>query len=115
MDETDLEFEKEIVWEEDVRKLPYVRQTLVVTHTRGRPPHRLGQRRVGYAVLRADAPSVRRRRFERRVFWLASHDAPNDGPYKNGGAPCEAVDPTTVAPGKLGVMTYERARNGRAS
>ncbi|MFD7403422.1 DUF6009 family protein [Streptomyces sp. NPDC059866] len=67
-------------------------------------------RRVGYAVLRADAQSgAVPGKYVRRVFWVKEHDRSEqpDGLYKTS-APSGAVDPRTVAPGVWGELT-ERA------
>jgi hypothetical protein len=59
-------------------------------------------RRVGYAVLRPDAPHDPQLpgNFTRRVFFLKDHDRDSDpdGVYSYG-APAEAVDPRTITPG----------------
>ncbi|MGP9021136.1 DUF6009 family protein [Streptomyces sp. BR1] len=107
-----LEYEDEIVWTEDIQRFDYVRQSLEPSvSTRRRPVAWRGAgRRVGYSVLRADAPSSDvPGRFVRRVFWIKEHDRseqPN-GTYKTT-APSEAVDPRTVAPRVWGELT-ERA------
>ncbi|MFD3537221.1 DUF6009 family protein [Streptomyces sp. NPDC058664] len=57
--------------------------------------------RVGYSVLKPDAPSGDTTgRFVRRVFWVKDYDRSEqpDGTYKTS-EPSEAVDPRTVAPG----------------
>ncbi|MFH9010702.1 DUF6009 family protein [Streptomyces sp. NPDC017943] len=107
-----LEHEEEIVWTEDIEKFDYVRQSVAQSvKTRQRPvPWRGNGRRVGYAVLRVNAPSgAVPGHFVRRVFWVKQHDRseqPN-GMYRSS-APAEAVDPRTVAPGVWGEVT-ERA------
>ncbi|MGW1595410.1 DUF6009 family protein [Streptomyces sp. NPDC002343] len=107
-----LEHEDGIVWTEDVEAFDYVRQSVEpsVSTRRNPVPWRGSGRRVGYAVLRPDAPSgVVPGKFVRRVFWVKEHDRseqPN-GTYKRT-APSEAVDPRTVAPGVWGELT-ERA------
>lgn len=107
-----LAHEEGIVWTEDVERYDYVRQSVERSvSTRRRPVawHGTG-RRVGYAVLRADAPSGDvPGKFIRRVFWLKEHDRSEqpDGSYSTT-APSEAVDPRTVAPGVWGELT-ERA------
>ncbi|MER0446610.1 DUF6009 family protein [Streptomyces sp. Edi4] len=113
----DIKHEDEIVWTEDVSSFDYVRETLVDgVGTRRRPVSWRGQvgRRVGYAVLKAEAPSDRDApgMFARRVFWVKEHDRSEQpsGPYSSG-APTEAVDPRTVAPGICGELT-ERAWGG---
>ncbi|MEU5985057.1 DUF6009 family protein [Streptomyces sp. NPDC047434] len=113
----DIRHEDEIVWTEDVDSFDYVRETLVDgVGTRRRPVSWRGQvgRRVGYAVLKKDAPSNQDApgMFARRVFWVKEHDRSEqpDGAYSSG-APTEAVDPRTVAPGVCGELT-ERAWGG---
>lgn len=110
----DIKHEDEIVWTEDVSSFDYVRETLVDgVGTRRRPVSWRGQvgRRVGYAVLKTNAPSDRDApgMFTRRVFWVKEHDRSEqpDGAYSSG-APSEAVDPRTVAPRVCGELT-ERA------
>lgn len=71
---------------------------------------------VGYAVLGTRAkPSRSSGTFRRRVFWLLPHDrdtAP-EGLYTTG-APAEAIDPRTLAPGSKGRKT-ERSEGGPLS
>ncbi|MFC7353207.1 MULTISPECIES: DUF6009 family protein [Streptomyces] len=113
----DIKHEDEIVWTEDVSSFDYVRETLVDgVGTRRRPVSWRGQagRRVGYALLKSNAPSDRDApgMFTRRVFWVKEHDRSEqpDGAYSSG-APSEAVDPRTVAPRVCGELT-ERAWGG---
>lgn len=107
--------ETEIVWTEDIERFDYVREYLdQCAGTRRRPVRwdRRG-RLVGYAVLAADAPNNGNPGyFNRRVFWVSEDDRSErpDGKYEVG-APAEAVDPRTVAPGVWGQMT-ERASGG---
>lgn len=103
--------EQSIVWEEDIDDLDYVREFVVEANTRQRPvpwgDNREG-RRVGYAVLFADSRNDGRPgTFNRRVFFLKDYDRDSDpeGPYSDYGAPSEAVDPRTVAPGVPGTIT----------
>ncbi|MFF3787620.1 DUF6009 family protein [Streptomyces sp. NPDC001933] len=114
-DRAALEHEEQIVWTEDVGGFDYVRQTVArLSTTRQKPVawHGTG-RRVGYSVLKSDAPSGDTPgRFVRRVFWVKDYDRseqPN-GTYTTS-APGEAVDPRTVAPGVWGELT-ERAWGG---
>ncbi|MFB6631991.1 DUF6009 family protein [Streptomyces sp. NPDC056362] len=107
-----MEHEEQIVWTEDVGGFDYVRQSVDHFSTTRQKPvgwHGTG-RRVGYSVLKSDAPSGDTPgRFTRRVFWVKDYDRsgqPN-GTYKTS-APSEAVDPRTVAPGVWGELT-ERA------
>ncbi|MDL2077845.1 DUF6009 family protein [Streptomyces sp. GXMU-J15] len=107
-----LEHEDGIVWTEDVEAFDYVRQSVELSASTRRNPvaWRGNGRRVGYAVLRPDAPSGGvPGKFVRRVFWVKEHDRSEqpDGMYKRA-APSEAVDPRTVAPGVWGELT-ERA------
>ncbi|WP_223186575.1 DUF6009 family protein [Streptomyces sp. CBMA29] len=104
-----LAHEESIIWTEDVDDFDYVRQSVVTNAgTRRRPVSWTGTgRRVGYAVLRGDAPSGDvPGHFTRRVFWVKEHDRSEqpDGTYKTT-APAEAVDPRTVAPGVWGEQT----------
>jgi hypothetical protein len=97
-----------IVWEIDISRADYVREWIVPAATRRRPIAWRGPGcRVGYSVLRPDADSGGYpRQFFRRVFWLKDCDRyyqPN-GTYRTG-APMEAVDPLTVAPGVPGRLT----------
>lgn len=114
----DITHEEEIVWTENIDSFDYVRETLVNdAATRRRPVSWRGQgRRVGYAVLKKDAPSPDAPgRFSRRLFWVKEHDRSElpDGVYSSG-APTEAVDPRTVAPRVPGELT-ERAWGGKLS
>ncbi|MFF9017268.1 DUF6009 family protein [Streptomyces sp. NPDC014870] len=113
-DRAALEHEEQIVWTEDVGDFDYVRQTVArLSTTRQKPVGWNGAgRRVGYSVLKSDAPSGDTGRFVRRVFWVKAYDRSEqpDGTYKTS-APSEAVDPRTVAPGVLGELT-ERAWGG---
>ncbi|MFD8390422.1 DUF6009 family protein [Streptomyces sp. NPDC059680] len=107
-----LEHEEDIVWTEDIEQFDYVRQSIAHSaKTRRRPvPWHGNGRRVGYAVLRDDAPSgAVPGHFVRRVFWVKEHDRSEqlNGMYQRS-APSEAVDPRTVAPGVWGEIT-ERA------
>ncbi|MFF1340765.1 DUF6009 family protein [Streptomyces sp. NPDC058290] len=114
----DIKHEDEIVWTEDVSSFDYVRETLVDdARTRRRPVSWQVGRRVGYALLREDAPSNSDApgTFSRRLFWVKEHDRSEQpaGTYSSG-APSEAVDPRTVAPGTPGELT-ERAWGGELS
>lgn len=111
-----LVYEDRIVWLEDVTKLRYVRER-VDSYARRRRAGPSYWRRVlhpgrlvGYADLKPDAPNVGglggRGCFARRYFWVTEWDADSgQGPYLPTGAPVEAVDPLTVAPGLPGRMT----------
>lgn len=100
-----LRHEEAIVWEDDPSRLPYVREDLVDLAATRRRPLRSPGRRVGYSVLRHDAPRIGGF-FVRRVFWVAPHDRSEGGDaYTPYGVPCEAVDPLTVQAGVLGRLT----------
>jgi hypothetical protein len=115
--EDEILHEIDLVWLEDVSDLDYVRQSLDRLPTRrGKPAYHRDGRMVGYAVLGPGAKSSRSSgTFRRRVFWLLPHDrdtAPT-GLYSSG-APAEAVDPRTLAPGTKGRKT-ERSEGGPPS
>lgn len=100
--------EAEIVWLENIETLDYVREAIVLLWSRGRRPRKdMFARLVGYAVLKPDTKPEHPGMFHRRVFWLMSHDRNgSEGTvYSPSGAPSEAVDPRTVAPGVPGQMT----------
>ncbi|MCB5910147.1 DUF6009 family protein [Streptomyces pinistramenti] len=106
-----LKHEESIVWTEGVEGFDYVRETLVrdaATRRRAVPWPGPG-RRVGYSVLRANAPSGDGPgMFTRRVFWVKEYDrseyGKQKGPYRTG-TPSEGVDPRTVKPGTWGEQT----------
>ena len=109
--EGDVAQEVEIVWLEDPVDLDYVRQALDKVNTRkGKPRYERDGRLIGYSNLGPKAPrSADSGLFARRTFYLLPHDRPNrpddpECPYKVG-SPLEAVDPRTVAPGKVGEKT----------
>lgn len=115
--EDELVHEDDFVWLEDISTLDYVRQSLDRLPTRRAKPayHRDG-RMVGYALLGSGAkPSRSSGTFRRRVFWLLPHDRDTEpeGLYATG-APAEAVDPRTLAPGSKGCKT-ERSEGGPPS
>ncbi len=89
-----LPHEKAIVWEEDISRLAYVRESVILTYSRSRPPLSDG-RRIGYALLKKSAPnSGAPSAFYRRVFWLAEHDYDSGGNcYSATSGPMEAVNP----------------------
>jgi hypothetical protein len=104
-----LDLEVEIVWEEDPSNFDYVRCYELQTSGRKRiAKWPMEGRRVGYAVLRPDAPHDPRLpgTFTRRVFFLKRHDRDSqpNGVYRTG-APAEAVDPWTVSPGVAAWLT----------
>jgi hypothetical protein len=108
--------EAEIIWLEPVDDLDYIRQSLEALPDRRRKPHYYPGRMVGYATLHPGTrSSMASGRFRRRVFWLKDNDRAlvPDGLYAYG-APSEAVDPRTVAPGVMGVVT-DRAWGGPPS
>jgi hypothetical protein len=115
--EDEILHEIDLVWLEDVSDLDYVRQSLDRLPTRrGRPAYHRDGRMVGYAVLGPGAKSSRSSgTFRRRVFWLLPHDRDTTpaGLYSSG-APAEAVDPRTLAPGSKGRKT-ERSEGGPPS
>jgi hypothetical protein len=117
IDEDEISHEVDLVWLEDVSGLDYVRQSLDRLPTRrGRPAYHRDGRMVGYALLGPGAkPSRSSGTFRRRVFWLLPHDRDTvpDGLYATG-APAEAVDPRTLAPGSKGRKT-ERSEGGPPS
>lgn len=108
--------EERIVWEVDPFELDYVRVFEAwVTNRRGRPPWRhKGLALLGWVDL---GPGARTDygRFTRRVFVLKPHDRRpgNPGRYFVEFAPCEAVDPRTLAPNEPGWKT-DRAWRGVA-
>jgi hypothetical protein len=71
-----IQHEDGIVWTEDTAPLDYVRETLEPSAgTRRHPvPWRGPGRRVGYSVLKPNAPSDAPGMFSRRVFWVKGHD-----------------------------------------
>jgi hypothetical protein len=115
--EDELVHEADFVWLEDMSALDYVRQSLDRLPTRrGKPAYHRDGRMVGYALLGPGAkPSRSSGTFRRRVFWLLPHDRDTDpeGLYATG-APAEAVDPRTLAPGTKGCKT-ERSEGGPPS
>jgi hypothetical protein len=117
IDPAELAHETELVWLEDPHVLDYVRQSLERLPSRkGKPAYHRDGRMVGYAVLSPEAKASRASdTFRRRVFWLLPHDRDRqpDGLYASG-APSEAIDPRTVAPGVKGYKT-ERSEGGPAS
>ncbi|MFE1444569.1 DUF6009 family protein [Streptomyces sp. NPDC058739] len=106
--EDEIVHEVGFVWLEDIAGLDYVRQSLDRLPTRrGRPAYHRDGRMVGYALLSPRAkPSRSSGTFRRRVFWLLPHDRDTEpkGLYA-AGAPAEAVDPRTLAPGTKGRKT----------
>jgi len=115
--EDEISYETALVWLEEVSDLDYVRQSLDRLPTRqGRPAYHRAGRMVGYAQLDPRAkPSRSSGTFRRRVFWLLPHDRDSmpHGLYAIG-APAEAIDPRTLAPGNKGRKT-ERSEGGPPS
>ncbi|MDO0911150.1 DUF6009 family protein [Streptomyces sp. DT2A-34] len=108
-----LAYEESIVWTEDITDLDYIRQSIefFAPTRRGPVAWRGTGRRVGYSVLRGDAPGDDEMpgRFVRRVFWVKHNDRSEQPQGEcETTAPSEAVDPRTVAPGVWGDLT-ERA------
>jgi len=101
-----LEHDARIEWEEPIEGVDYVRESVVTagTRTRGVPYGGQGER-VGYAVLKDDAPSRRPGWFDRRVFFLKEHDRGRGGDTYETTCPADGVDPRTVEPGKAGEQT----------
>ncbi|MGF1430173.1 DUF6009 family protein [Kitasatospora sp. LaBMicrA B282] len=106
--EDEISHEIDLVWLEDITRLDYVRQSLDRLPTRrGKPAYHRDGRMVGYALLGPQAkPSPSSGTFRRRVFWLLPHDRDTDpdGLYATG-APAEAVDTLSLAPGSKGRKT----------
>ena len=105
IDPKTLSDEEGIVWIEDCSKLRYVRESVLPIPSRRAPPswkrrgfHKAG-RMVGYVFLKPDVESENGM-FYRRLFWLKPYDAPNDGPYKDGGRPAEGADPRSIVAGQ---------------
>jgi len=115
--EEEIVHEVDFVWLEDISRLDYVRQSLDRLPTRrGRPAYHRDGRMVGYALLGPGAkPSRSSGTFRRRVFWLLPHDRDTaPGGLYSTGAPAEAVDARTLAPGSKGHKT-ERSEGGPMS
>jgi Family of unknown function (DUF6009) len=97
--------ETRIVWLRPIEDLDYVREGIVLTtRRRGRIGMRGRRTLIGYAeVVKTGRGIVT---YSRRIFWLRAHDRHFDpkGCYAVR-APCEAVDPRTVAPGIPGKRT----------
>jgi hypothetical protein len=117
LQDSQLTDEVEVVWLEDPDTLDYVRQALDrVSQRRGKPRYSRDGRLVGYTNL---APGAERDPdsglFARRTFFLLPHDRDSDptGDYEVG-APGEAVDPSTIKPGKTGAKT-PRSQRGRTA
>lgn len=113
VDESSVQHEDQIVWLHDPAQYRWVREIVSLRGTRSRPTTTVGNcgaRVIGYATLTPKAPSkFGRGTFERRVFYLSKNDFMPGNAYLRGGAPCEAVDPLTVAPGVPGCLTKRKA------
>ena len=105
-----------IKWVVPTARLDYVREAYLPTSPEPPEPPVPDGRIIGYAVQeppRRDAPARATAPRERRVFYLRSDDRyadlddplPAGDPYAPPGAPAEAVDPRTVAPGESGQLT----------
>lgn len=109
--------EVEVVWLENVDKLDYVRQSLDRVNSRsGKPRYDRDGRLVGYTNLAKDAArDPDSGLYPRRAFFLLPHDRDSHpkGDYAVG-APGEAIDPRTVAPGRAGSKTL-RSQKGSAT
>lgn len=94
----DLRWEKEIVWLEDPRDMPYVREGLSSTGDRSRKPKGYSMV-VAFVVLWSETPfgDSLSRSFERR-FWRLQ---PND--FYDGGWPSEGVKTSSVVVGRKSV------------
>ncbi|MFE0511075.1 DUF6009 family protein [Streptomyces sp. NPDC058964] len=108
LDASEITYEEQVVWLEDLGSLDYVRQALDKTPRRNtKPRYARDGRMVGYAVLDDDAePDPDSGLYRRRVFFLLPHDRDSQphGPYAVG-APGEAVDPRTIEPRNPGAKT----------
>ncbi|MDQ0808402.1 hypothetical protein QFZ63_000116 [Streptomyces sp. B3I7] len=117
LQDSQLTDEVEVVWLEDPSHLDYVRQALdKVSQRRGKPRYSRDGRLVGYTNLCSDAErDTDSGLFARRAFFLLPHDRDSDptGDYQVG-APGEAVDPSTIEPGRTGAKT-PRSQRGRAA
>lgn len=93
-----LDNEEAIVWLEDPTSYRYVREWIIRTTYRQRRPFRKDcpGRMLGYATLKKSCPPAGRARFQRRCWFLYSHD-PYPGEY---GHPAEAVDPLSIRVGQ---------------
>ncbi len=110
---SDIQFESNIVWLEDITSIPYVREHFEKAATRRKGKLNYDNYHIiGYSELESNAPNRMPGCFSRRVFWLADYDRFYDpeGAYKVS-CPMEAIDPLTVEAKVLGKKT-ERAWNG---
>ena len=106
--ESYLQFESNIVWLEDIKEIPYVREHFAKNFSRRKGKIKYQNYQViGYSELETDAPNTGMNGcFARRVFWVAEHDHINAplGPYKIG-CPSEGVDPLTIEAKVMGETT----------
>jgi hypothetical protein len=110
---SDVEFESNIVWLENITNIHYVREHFEQAARKRKGKLKYDRHHIiGYSELESDAPSRMPGGFSRRVFWLADHDRfyEEEGLYKVS-CPMSAVDPLTVKAKILGKKT-ERAWNG---
>jgi hypothetical protein len=94
-----LEYERSIVWLENIDRLPFVRVVEVrcAKSRRGRLELKGPERVVGYSKLMADTPrDSKTARFTRRLFYLKAEDESLSVP------PDRALDPRSVLPGIAG-------------
>ncbi|MFF8430575.1 DUF6009 family protein [Streptomyces sp. NPDC016566] len=108
LDASEITYEEQVVWLEDLGTLDYVRQALDKTPRRNtKPRYARDGRMIGYAVLDDEAePDPDSGLYRRRVFFLLPHDRDSQphGPYAVG-APGEAIDPRTIEPRNPGAKT----------
>ncbi|MFF7249986.1 DUF6009 family protein [Embleya sp. NPDC008237] len=116
LNDGDLGHETTVVWVEDPERLDYVRQSLDKTpRRRGKPRYERDGRMIGYTELDEHAEADPDSGLHlRRVFFLLPHDRDTQptGLYEDG-APGEAVDPSTIEPGRVGEKT-PRSQRGSA-
>lgn len=89
--------ETRVVWDRDIRNVPYLRQS-VVYHRQARGPIALrikGATRFGYTEC--EPGTADDEGYRRRIFWLKPHDRffQPHGVYRTG-RPAEAVDPRAI-------------------
>ncbi len=103
-----------IVWVESPEVHRYVRETTILHPRRRARPGRYwvpgGGLLVAYSVLPEDAPpSSPAGGHRRQVWWLADRDLDAHGPYRDGGQPCEAVDPMRLVFAGAGASRAHRS------
>jgi Family of unknown function (DUF6009) len=111
--------EEEIVWllpQKEIDRLAFVREMVVYAASRRGPIKLRGKYAtlVGYSTIRRGCQTrgIQVGCFIRRMWFLKGHDRIQTGGGR-AGAPCEAVDPSTVAPGVPGQRT-ERVNRWRS-